>query len=95
MVDTSLLESCVAVQESTIADYAMGGIVRGPSGTRLNGIAPSNLYPTADGSHVIIAANQDSVFARLPTAMGSPSWPPTSGFAITPPEVGTRTRSTT
>ena len=72
VVDTSLLESCVAVQESTMADYDMGGIVRGPSGTRLDGIAPSNLYPTADGTHVIIAANQDSVFARLCAAMGQP-----------------------
>lgn len=72
VVDTSLLESCVAVQESTIADYDMGGVVRGPSGTRLDGIAPSNLYPTADGAHVIIAANQDSVFGRLCEAMGQP-----------------------
>ncbi|MDL9938886.1 CaiB/BaiF CoA-transferase family protein [Gordonia sp. ABSL1-1] len=72
VVDTSLLESCVAVQESAIADYDMGGVVRGPSGTRLDGIAPSNLYPTADGSHVIIAANQDSVFARLCEVMGEP-----------------------
>ena len=61
VVDTSLLESCVAVQESAIADYDMGGVVRGPSGTRLDGIAPSNLYPTKDGTHVIIAANQDTV----------------------------------
>ena len=72
VVDTSLLESCVAVQESTIADYDMGGVVRGPSGTRLDGIAPSNLYPTSEGIHVIIAANQDSVFARLCAAMGQP-----------------------
>ncbi|MFT4126726.1 MAG: CoA transferase [Gordonia sp. (in: high G+C Gram-positive bacteria)] len=72
VVDTSLLESCVAVQESTIADYAMGGVVRGPSGTRLDGLAPSNLYPTADGTHVIIAANQDSVFTRLCAAIGTP-----------------------
>ncbi len=72
VVDVSLLEACVAIQESTIADYAMGGVVRGPSGTRLDGIAPSNLYPTADGTHVIIAANQDSVFERLCAAMGQP-----------------------
>jgi formyl-CoA transferase len=72
VVDTSLLESCVAVQESTIPDYDVGGVVRGPSGTRLEGIAPSNLYPTSDGSHVIIAANQDTVFARLCAAMGQP-----------------------
>ncbi len=72
VVDTSLIESCVAVQESAIADYDAGGVVRGPSGTRLEGIAPSNLYPTSDGTHVIIAANQDSVFARLCQAMGRP-----------------------
>ncbi|WLP89909.1 CaiB/BaiF CoA-transferase family protein [Gordonia sp. NB41Y] len=81
VVDTSLLESCVAVQESAIADYAMGGVVRGPSGTRLDGIAPSNLYPTADGTHVIIAANQDSVFVRLCAAMGRPELATDARFA--------------
>ena len=28
-------------------------------------MAPSNVYPTADGSEIIIAGNADSVFARL------------------------------
>lgn len=81
VVDTSLIESCVAVQESTIPDYDVGGVVRGPSGTRLDGIAPSNLYPTADGTHVIIAANQDSVFARLCQAMGQPELATDERFA--------------
>jgi len=44
--------------------------VRGPSGTRLDGIAPSNIYRSADGSWVVIAANQDTVFRRLCEAMG-------------------------
>ncbi|MCK8615771.1 CaiB/BaiF CoA transferase family protein [Gordonia sp. C13] len=81
VVDTSLIESCVAVQESAIADYDAGGVVRGPSGTRLEGIAPSNLYPTSDGTHVIIAANQDSVFARLCQAMGRPELATDERFA--------------
>ncbi|AZZ81403.1 formyl-CoA transferase [Gordonia alkanivorans] len=81
VVDTSLIESCVAVQESAIADYDAGGVVRGPSGTRLEGIAPSNLYPTSDGTHVIIAANQDSVFARLCQAMGRPELATEERFA--------------
>ncbi|WP_168702097.1 CaiB/BaiF CoA transferase family protein [Gordonia paraffinivorans] len=81
VVDTSLIESCVAVQESTIPDYDVGGVVRGPSGTRLDGIAPSNLYPTADSTHVIIAANQDSVFARLCQAMGQPELATDERFA--------------
>jgi formyl-CoA transferase len=72
VVDAALTESCLAVQESTIPDYDVGGVVRGPSGTRLEGIAPSNIYPTADGSWVVIAANQDTVFRRLCVAMGQP-----------------------
>ncbi|WP_019971618.1 CaiB/BaiF CoA-transferase family protein [Mycobacterium sp. 141] len=72
VVDTALTESCLAIQESTIPDYDTGGVVRGPSGTRLEGIAPSNIYQTANGSWVVIAANQDTVFRRLCTAMGRP-----------------------
>ena len=72
VVDAALTEACLAVQESTIPDYDMGGVVRGPSGTRLDGIAPSNIYRSADGSWVVIAANQDTVFRRLCAAMGQP-----------------------
>lgn len=70
VVDVALTESCLAVQESTIPDYDVGGVVRGPSGTRLEGIAPSNIYRSSDGTWVVIAANQDTVFARLCRAMG-------------------------
>ena len=72
VVDAALTEACLAVQESTIPDYDMGGVVRGPSGTRLEGIAPSNIYRSADGSWVVIAANQDTVFRRLCEVMGRP-----------------------
>lgn len=72
VVDAALTEACLAVQESTIPDYHVGGVVRGPSGTRLEGIAPSNIYRSVDGSWVVIAANQDTVFRRLCTAMGQP-----------------------
>ncbi|MDX1874480.1 CoA transferase [Mycolicibacterium sp. 120266] len=72
VVDTALTESCLAIQESTIPDYDVGGVVRGPSGTRLEGIAPSNIYQSANGSWVVIAANQDTVFRRLCAAMDRP-----------------------
>ncbi|KAA0919993.1 CaiB/BaiF CoA-transferase family protein [Dietzia sp. ANT_WB102] len=72
VVDVALTESCLAVQESVIPDYDAAGVVRGPSGTRLEGIAPSNLYRSADGLWVIIAANQDTVFRRLCGAMARP-----------------------
>ena len=81
VVDAALTESCLAIQESTIPDYDVGGVVRGPSGTRLEGIAPSNIYPTADGSWVVIAANQDTVFRRLCAAMGHPELATDDRFA--------------
>lgn len=70
VVDVALTESCLAMLESTIPDYDLAGVIREPSGTRLTGIAPSNIYLTADRHWVIIAANQDSVFARLCRAIG-------------------------
>ncbi|SEH89582.1 formyl-CoA transferase [Mycolicibacterium rutilum] len=81
VVDAALTEACLAVQESTIPDYDVGGVVRGPSGTRLEGIAPSNIYRSADGSWVVIAANQDTVFRRLCDAMGRPELATDDRFA--------------
>ncbi|OBJ38833.1 formyl-CoA transferase, partial [Mycolicibacterium mucogenicum] len=81
VVDTALTESCLAIQESTIPDYDVGGVVRGPSGTRLEGIAPSNIYQSANGSWVVIAANQDTVFRRLCQAMDRPELATDERFA--------------
>ncbi|WP_328392095.1 CaiB/BaiF CoA transferase family protein [Nocardia sp. NBC_00416] len=81
IVDAALTEACLAVQESTIPDYDVGGVVRGPSGTRLEGIAPSNIYRSADGSWVVIAANQDTVFRRLCAAMERPELATDERFA--------------
>lgn len=72
VVDAALTESCLALLESVIPDYSATGHVRGPSGTRLDKIAPSNLYRCGDGRWLIIAANQDTVFARLCAAMQRP-----------------------
>lgn len=72
VVDVALTEACLALLESSIPDYDRGGVVREPSGTRLTGIAPSNLYQSADGKWMVIAANQDTVFARLCAAMDEP-----------------------
>ncbi len=72
VVDASIYESVLAIMESLIPDYVVAGHTRERSGAKLTGIAPSNVYPTADGRMVIIAANQDTLFARLCTAMGTP-----------------------
>jgi formyl-CoA transferase/succinyl-CoA--D-citramalate CoA-transferase len=71
-VDVAIYEAVAALMESTMADYEIGGVVRTRSGSVLPGVAPSNVYPTADGAEVVIAANADAVFTRLCKAMGAP-----------------------
>ncbi|MEU8639443.1 CoA transferase [Amycolatopsis sp. NPDC048633] len=71
-VDVAIYEAVFALMESTVADYHTGGKLRTRSGSVLPGVAPSNVYPAADDAQVVIAANADTVFARLAAAMGRP-----------------------
>jgi formyl-CoA transferase len=71
VVDVALYESVFNCMESLLPEFDAGGFVRERSGSALPGIAPSNLYPCKDG-HVLIAANADSLFQRLMTAIGRP-----------------------
>ena len=71
-VDVAIYEAVAALMESSMADYELAGVLRGRSGSVLPGVAPSNVYPTSDGSGVIIAGNADTVFRRLCEAMGRP-----------------------
>ena len=71
IVDASIYESVLAVTEALVTDWHAEGLARERTGPTLPGIAPSNVYTTNDGQ-VLIAANQDSVFARLVTVMGQP-----------------------
>jgi crotonobetainyl-CoA:carnitine CoA-transferase CaiB-like acyl-CoA transferase len=80
VVDSAIYESVMGMMESLIPDYAHGGYVRERSGPILPKIAPSNIYDASDGM-VIIAANQDGVFARLAEAMGKPEWKSDPRFA--------------
>jgi crotonobetainyl-CoA:carnitine CoA-transferase CaiB-like acyl-CoA transferase len=72
VVDASILESCFAMLEGTVTEYDKLGLVKGPSGTGLKGVAPSNLYRSRDGKWMVIAANADGIFRRLCQAMGQP-----------------------
>jgi formyl-CoA transferase len=72
IVDASIYESVLAVMESLVPDYVLAGYTRERTGSKLAGIAPSNVYPTSDGRMIILAANQDTLFKRLCEAMGQP-----------------------
>ncbi|MDQ3810794.1 MAG: CoA transferase, partial [Chloroflexota bacterium] len=74
VVDVAIYEAMWAYMESILPEYDKLGVVRQPTGSALVGIAPSNVYPTADGQWVVIGANQDNVFRRFATAIGRPEW---------------------
>ena len=70
LVDSAIYEAVLAMMESLLPEWEVGGYQRERTGSVLPNIAPSNVYPTKGGEMVLVAANQDTVFARLATAMG-------------------------
>jgi crotonobetainyl-CoA:carnitine CoA-transferase CaiB-like acyl-CoA transferase len=72
VVDVALYEAVYSVMESLVPDHDAFGVVRGPAGTGLPGVAPSNTYRCADGRYVVVSGNGDAIFARLMRAIGRP-----------------------
>ena len=56
--------------EGVLPDYSGAGLVRGPSGSTLTGIVPTNTYRTKDGKGLVIGANGDALFKRLMNKIG-------------------------
>jgi formyl-CoA transferase len=81
VVDVSLMEACFALLESTVPEFDRLGVVRGPGGTGLKGVAPSNIFKSRDGNWMVIAANADGVFGRLCAAMEKPELASNPRFA--------------
>ena len=71
VVDSALYEAVLQVMESLVPEYMVSDHMRRRTGSILEGIAPSNVYPTSDGEY-LIGANQDAIFKRLCAAMGRP-----------------------
>ncbi len=71
VIDASIFESVLSVMEATIPEYVVSDYIRERSGATLPNVAPSNIYDCKDGIF-LIAANQDTVFARLAETMGQP-----------------------
>lgn len=72
VIDSAIYEAVLGVMESVIPEYEIAGYQRERTGAVLPNIAPSNVYPTRDDKWILIAANQDTVFARLCDVMGRP-----------------------
>ena len=70
VIDVALYEAVFNCMESLLPEFSAFGAVRGPAGSALPGIAPSNAYRCADGGYALIAGNGDSIFKRLMHEMG-------------------------
>jgi formyl-CoA transferase/succinyl-CoA--D-citramalate CoA-transferase len=80
-VDVAIYEAVAALMESSMADFEIADHLRTRTGSVLAGVAPSNVYPDAEGGSVILAANADAVYRRLCTAMGRPELATDERFA--------------
>ncbi len=72
VIDVALNESVLSVMESLVPDYLAYGVTRKRVGGRMEGIAPSNAYPCADGTSIIVAGNGDAIFQRYMQTIGRP-----------------------
>jgi CoA:oxalate CoA-transferase len=70
-VDVAMLDGQIAILENAIACYAVTGVPPGPLGARHPSITPFAAYACADG-HVVIAAGNDALWAKLCDALGAP-----------------------
>ena len=70
VIDVALYEAVFNCMESLLPEYSAFGAVRGPAGSALPGIAPSNAYLCSDGGYALIAGNGDSIFKRLMKEIG-------------------------
>ncbi len=69
VVDVALYEAVFNCMESLLPEFSAFGAVRGPAGSAMPGIAPTNAYPCVDG-FALVAGNGDSIFKRLMGVIG-------------------------
>jgi formyl-CoA transferase len=72
VVDVALYEAVFNCMESLLPEYSAFGAVRGPAGSAMPGIVPTNAYQCAGGGYALIAGNGDSIFKRLMVVIGRP-----------------------
>lgn len=71
-IDVALSESVLSMMEGMLPEYGALGKVKQPTGGGISTAAPTNAYPTADKSWVLIGANSEPLFAKLAELIGRP-----------------------
>ncbi|MCK6452669.1 MAG: CoA transferase [Alphaproteobacteria bacterium] len=79
-VDVAMLDCQIAILENAVARYVATGRVPGPMGARHPSVTPFEAFRAADG-HLVIAAGNDALFAKLAEALGKPGLARDARFA--------------
>jgi CoA:oxalate CoA-transferase len=85
-VDVAMLDCQVAILENAIARYVATGEIPGPLGAQHASIAPFAAFKTKD-SHIVIAAGNDQLFARVAKVLGHAAWTRDPRFATNPARI--------
>jgi crotonobetainyl-CoA:carnitine CoA-transferase CaiB-like acyl-CoA transferase len=85
-VDVSLFETAAAWMTMFAAQYLGSGELPRKNGSGQSGIVPYRAYRTVDGD-LVVAAGNDSLFARLCAALEHPEWSGDARFATNPDRV--------
>jgi len=78
-VDVSIVESMLNLMEGIVPEFDRKGKTRGPSGSSVTGIVPTNAYPCLPSldapetpCYIVIGANGDTIYKRLMDTIGRP-----------------------
>ena len=74
VVDASLYETAIAWMTTHATVVQAAGRSPGRQGSGVRGLAPYQAYACADG-HLVVAAPNERLFARLAEVLGHPEWP--------------------
>jgi crotonobetainyl-CoA:carnitine CoA-transferase CaiB-like acyl-CoA transferase len=70
-LDVALLDTQISVLVNRALEYFVSGVVPHRMGSAVSTVVPYQAFPTSDG-HIIIAAGNDGLFAKLCQALGVP-----------------------
>lgn len=80
-VDVALYEAVFGMLEDLVPEHDGYGVERVRTGAALPGIVPSNTYPCAGGTWVVVGGNGDAIFRRLMLAVDRPDLAEDPGLA--------------
>ena len=88
-LDLSLYETAISLVPYQLVDVLAGNAASGRHGTAFPLIVPYQVFPTADGELMIVAAN-DRLYAKACEALGAPELAADERFATNPLRVANR-----